>query len=80
MSTPLSQALYRGHIKCIKELLPHKPDTSLKRYDSLHIESLFKADRVEVLEFLLYDPKMQKYVNGDPNMTVTNENIDRLLQ
>ena len=75
----LHQCFFRGNIDCLRQLIKHKPDTSIRRKGALAIDSVFRDDMDDILDCLLNDKDIQKFTKGDPNMSATKENMERLL-
>ena len=77
---PLHEAIYRGNTDCLYELIKYKPDSSIRqRSGKQPIDCVFIDNMHGTLKYILYDPDFLALSNNDPNLSVTNENIERLM-
>jgi ankyrin repeat protein len=78
--TPLHECFYRGNQLCLKELMAFKPSTSPKtRTGRIPMDCVFIDNMHGMLDYVLNDKEFTTISQGDPNLTVTSENIEKLL-
>ena len=80
-ASPLHQCFFRGTMKCFERLIRHKPDAALKHFksDIVPIDGVFRDNMHDMLDYVLNDKEIVSIVSDDPNMTVTQENVERFM-
>lgn len=81
-ATPLHWCFFNDQPGSLKALLKHKPKTNGKHkwFAITPLEGCIKKDCHQVLETALRDPEVRALVGDDPFMTVTEDNVGRLVE
>ena len=72
-STALHCAIFRGNIDCFKQLIKHKPDSSIQYKNGLiPMESAFRDDMHLMLDCILNDEETRELIGNDPNLSISS--------
>jgi len=80
LCTALHLCCYRGHADCLNKLMKYRPRTDFRnKAGKTALECVFIDDQDAVLQHILSDEEFLKLADGDPNLSVTPANIERLF-
>ena len=80
-ATPLHHCFFRGSEDCFERLIHYKPDASVQhlKTDIVAIDGAFRDNMHDILDYCLNNPEIRKIVGDDPNLSLTQDNVEKFL-